>query len=292
MESVAPALHDTLLRLSDAAAGAAAGNGVALHTWSASPAPRGVLVAVHGIGGHGAPFRRLAEGLAAQGWAVWAPDLPGHGLSPGPRGWVPSWRALGEVVALTLGRAAAAFPGRPRVLLGHSLGGAVCLDLLLREPALAQDLQGLVLTNPALDAQGIAPWRVLAARLLARLWPTLTLDTGIDMTLASRDPAALERFRADPLRHSRCSMRLGAGFLAAAATLPQRVSELRLPLLLLQSGDDRVTGPAAAERVFAAAGSADKTWRLYPQSRHELLDDLDRAAVLADLHSWLQRHGA
>ncbi|MFM7265609.1 MAG: serine aminopeptidase domain-containing protein, partial [Cyanobium sp.] len=119
-----------------------------------------------------------------------------------------------------------------------------------------------------------------------------TLDTGIDMTMASRDPAVLERFRTDPLRHSRCSVRLGAGFLAVAASLPQRAPELRLPLLLLQSGDDRVTAPAAAERLFAAAGSAAKTWRSYPDSRHELLDDLDREAVLADLRAWLLAHGA
>ena len=288
METVAPSLHEDRLRLP----GGTAGDDLVLHTWSPTPEPRGVLLAVHGIGGHGAPFRHLAEGLAPQGWAVWAPDLPGHGLSPGPRGWVPAWGALGAAVAAALERAHSELPGRPRVLLGHSLGGTVCLDLLLREPALSAGLRGLVLSNPALDAEGIAPWRVLAARLLARLWPTLTLDTGIDMTLASRDPTALERFRSDPLRHSRCSVRLGAGFLATAATLGQRVPELRLPLLLLQSGDDRVTGPAAAERVFAAAGSADKTWHLYPDSRHELLDDLDRPTALADLGAWLEIHGA
>ena len=57
-------------------------------------------------------------------------------------------------------------------------------------------------------------------------------------------------------------------------------------------GTTRVTGPAAAERVFAAAGSPDKTWHLYPESRHELFDDLDRPAVLADLGTWLEIHGA
>lgn len=288
MESAAPSLREDRLQLPGGAAGAE----LVLHTWSPTPDPRGVVVAVHGIGGHGAPFRHLAEGLAPLGWAVWAPDLPGHGLSPGPRGWVPAWGALGAAVAAALGRAGSELPGIPLVLLGHSLGGTVCLDLLLREPMLAAGLRGLVLSNPALDAEGIAPWRVLVARWLAWLWPTLTLNTGIDMTLASRDPVSLARFRSDPLRHSRCSVRLGAGFLATAATVAGRVPELRLPLLLLQSGDDRVTGPAAAERVFAAAGSPDKTWHLYPDSRHELFDDLDRPAVLADLGAWLEIHGA
>jgi alpha-beta hydrolase superfamily lysophospholipase len=268
-----------------------AGLALPLRAWIAPGPERGRLVAVHGIGGHAGQFRVLAEALLPCGWTVWAPDLPGHGLAPGPRGWVNDWAELGQAVAGALGQGDGGASAPPLVLLGHSLGGAVCLDLVLREPAIAADLRGLVLTNPALDADGIAPWRLLVARLLSGLWPRLTLDTGIDMASASRDPAALERLRSDPLRHSRCSARLGAGFLTTAASLARRAPELRLPLLLLQSGADKVTGPAAAQRFFAAAGSDDKTWHLYPDSRHELFDDLDQDVVLADLRTWLASHG-
>lgn len=287
MEPGHPPLRERQLSLRYGARGAT----VVLHRWSGHTPVHGMLVAVHGIGGHGAPFQRLAEALAPQGWAVMAPDLPGHGRSPGPRGWVPAWTSLGEVVTATLAMAARELPDGPKVLLGHSLGGAVCVDLLLREPELAKGLRGLVLTNPALDAAGVAWWRVLVARLFSQLMPCLTINTGIDMALASRDASALERFRTDTLRHSRCSLRLGAGFLATAATLRQRAPDLHLPLLVLQSGDDRVTAPEAAEGFFAAAGSPDKTWQLYPQSRHELFDDLDRAQALADLRAWLDAHG-
>jgi alpha-beta hydrolase superfamily lysophospholipase len=268
-----------------------AGQPLPLYGWSAEVPERGRLVAVHGIGGHGGQFRGLAEHLAPRGWTVWAPDLPGHGHAPGPRGWVADWTELGQAVgaALDCGREEA--PARPQVLLGHSLGGAVCLDLVLRMPAAGAGLGGLVLTNPALDAAGIAAWRVWVARWLSRLWPRLTLDTGIDSATSSRDPAALERYRSDPLRHSRCSARLGAGFLEVAAGLLGRAAELRLPLLMLQSGDDRVTAAAVSERFFSAAGSGDKTWRLYPESRHELFDDLDRDVVMEELACWLEAHG-
>lgn len=263
-----------------------------LRRWSREPVPRGNLVAVHGIGGHGGGFAGLACALADRGWQVWAPDLPGHGLSPGPRGWVPDWSVLPASLASVLAHVRCATTGQPPpLLLGHSLGAAVALDLVLAGPPAAAVPAALVLSNPALDADGIAAWRVQVARLLSRLWPRFSLDTGIDMALSCRDPRALERYRRDPLRHSRCSARLGAGFLATAATIRRRAPELRLPLLLLQSGDDRVTGPVAAQRFFTAAGSADKTFRLYPQSRHELFDDLDREAVIADLVTWLNTHG-
>jgi alpha-beta hydrolase superfamily lysophospholipase len=269
-------------------------DGLALHLrrWSVGAAPRGNLVLLHGIGGHGGGFAALAGSLASRGWQVWAPDLPGHGLSPGPRGWVRDWSVLPQALAAVLAHVRSATAGQPLLLLGHSLGGAVALDLVLAGPPAAAAPAALVLSNPALDAGGIAAWRVLAARLLSRLWPRFSLDTGIDMTLSCRDPQALEHYRTDPLRHSRCSARLGAGFLATAATIRQRAPELTLPLLLLQSGDDRVTGPGAAQRFFAAAGSADKTFRLYPHSRHELFDDLDRDAVIADLLAWLEAHRA
>lgn len=264
-----------------------------LRRWSRATVPRGNLVAVHGIGGHGGGFTGLACALADRGWQVWAPDLPGHGLSPGLRGWVPHWSALPAALAAVLAHVRSATTGQPPpLLLGHSLGAAVALDLVLAGPPAAAFPAALVLSNPALDANGIAAWRVQMARLLSRLWPRFSLDTGIDMALSSRDPRAVERYRRDPLRHSRCSARLGAGFLATAAMIRQRAPELTLPLLLLQSGDDRVTGPDAAQRFFASAGSADKTLRLYPQSRHELFDDLDRDAVIADLLAWLEAHRA
>ncbi len=273
-------------------------DGTAMHLrrWSGGAAPRGNLLALHGIGGHGGAFAGLAEALAERGWQVWAPDLPGNGLSPGPRGWVSHWSRLPEALAAVLAHVRSATAGQPPpVLLGHSMGGAVALDLML-DPvrhglAAAAAPAALVLANPALDAEGIATWRLLAARLLSGLWPRFSLDTGIDMALSCRDPVALERYRADALRHSRCSARLGAGFLEAAARIRRRAPELRLPLLLLQSGDDRVTGPETAQRFFATAGSADKTLRLYPESRHELFDDLDREAVIADLLRWLEAHG-
>jgi alpha-beta hydrolase superfamily lysophospholipase len=66
---------------------------------------------------------------------------------------------------------------------------------------------------------------------------------------------------------------------------------VRMGTLMLQSGDDRVTAAAVSERFFSAAGSGDKTWRLYPESRHELFDDLDRDVVMEELACWLEAHG-
>jgi len=246
-------------------------------------------VLVHGIGGHGGQFADLAAHLVARGYDVYAPDLPGHGHSPGARGWIPTWEAFPGSLGSLLDHIGAAGGGsRLPVVLGHSLGGTVAVDLALRDPT---RIRGLILSNPATGAEGVAPWKLLVARSLSRLWPRFALETGIPMVALSRDPEVLARLAADPLRHGRCTARLGSEFLLAAERIRRHAADLTTPLLVLQSGADTITPPAAAETFFQAVGAADKTFRLYPQSFHELFDDLDREQVLEDLVGWVEAHG-
>jgi alpha-beta hydrolase superfamily lysophospholipase len=256
--------------------------------WRPPQGPRASLVLVHGIGGHAGLFAGVARHLTPLGCEVHALDLPGHGLSPGPRGWIPGWEAFRVSVRRFLARVEAETkaPGPP-LLLGHSLGGTIVLDLVLdgARPG------GVILSNPALGAGGVDPWRLLLARSLAKLWPRFSLATGIPLDACSRDPAECERLAADPLCHSRCSARLAAEFLATARSIGRRAASLQLPLLLLQSGADPITPPGPARRLFETVGSADRTWRCYPDSLHELWVDLDRERVLADLADWLAAHG-
>ncbi len=258
-------------------------------SWSGGSSPRGVVVLVHGIGGHSGLFENLAASLAPLGFDLHALDLPGHGRSPGPRGWIPSWAAFRDSLGLFLDHLQR--QGRilsPPVLLGHSLGGTVVLDLALCHPHRAR---GLIVSNPALAANGVAPWRVLVARSLSGLWPTFSLATGIPLSSCSRDPEVLDHLAADPLCHSSCTARLATEFLTTAEGILRQAARLRAPLLVLQSGADTVTFPAEARRFFDAAGSADKTWRLYPASYHEIFADLDREQVIRDLSEWLAGHG-
>lgn len=261
--------------------------------WPAlGPVPaRAVLVLVHGLGGHGGRFAALAGWLRQRGYHVHAPDLPGHGLSPGPRGWVPAWSTLLGALLACLQHAERQDPAAaalPRFLLGHSMGGTLVLDLLLDRPELAR---GLILSNPALDANGVAGWRLALAHLLNRLWPRFTLATGFRLEDACLEPAACAELAADPLHHSRASARLACAFLDACAGLQRRAAGLRLPLLLLQSSGDRITPPAAARQLLGAVGPPVPQLVSYGHSGHELLHDGEWQQVAADLIDWLERHG-
>ena len=66
--------------------------------------------------------------------------------------------------------------------------------------------------------------------------------------------------------------------------------ELQVPLLILHGGADRVTLPESSRIFFERLTLADKERREYPDSYHELHNDLNYQEVLADMEDWINRH--
>jgi alpha-beta hydrolase superfamily lysophospholipase len=110
------------------------------------------------------------------------------------------------------------------------------------------------------------------------------------METGARDPAVLAGYQNDPLRHALGTARFATEFLTTVAWIQQHAAELKVPLLLLQGGADRVSLPTGSQKFFADVTLADKTWKDYPDSYHEIFDDLDYQEVLADVSEWLAAH--
>jgi alpha-beta hydrolase superfamily lysophospholipase len=257
------------------------------HWWHDDRPARSVLVMVHGLGGHSGLFENVVEALAPMGCHLYALDWRGNGRSPGRRGYINCWEELRGDIGAFLDMIHASQPHLPKFILGHSVGGAVVLDYVLHHPA---GLQGTIISNPTLGAVGISPLRFAIARLLSQLWPTFSLSTGVDGNTGARDPALCAAYAADPLRHATGSARLATEYMATADWIQSHATDLQVPLLMLQGGADRVSLPAGSRRFFDQVTFPDKTWKEYPESYHEIYDDLDRQIVLADLSHWLQTH--
>jgi alpha-beta hydrolase superfamily lysophospholipase len=256
------------------------------HWWLSTPA-KATLVLVHGLGGHSGLFQNVVDALVPQGYHLYALDLRGHGRSPGQRGYINAWAELrGDVMALC-DRVQTEHPDLTHFILGHSVGGAVVLDYVLHHP---DRLQGVIISNPALSAVGVSPLRLMLGRLLSHVWPTFSLSTGVPMETGARDPAVLAGYTSDPLRHAIGTARFATEFLATTDWIQQQAHTLKVPLLLLQGGADRVSLPVGSQQFFAAVTIADKTWKDYPESYHEIFDDLDYKEVLADVSEWLVGH--
>lgn len=251
--------------------------------WQPDAEIRAVVCLVHGLGEHSGRYAHVAAALTAAGYALLGFDLRGHGRSAGLRGHTPSYKALLDDIALLLEQAERYFPGRPRFLYGHSLGGNLVLNYALRR---RPQLAGVVATGPWLRL-AFEPSRVqvLLARTMDRLWPAFSQANGLEVTALARDPAVVQAYQDDPLVHDRVSARLFAVCYSAGLWALAHASEFPLPLLLMHGSADRLTSAAASQEF--ANRAPDCTFQLWDGFYHELHNEPEKDAVLARMLDWL-----
>ena len=262
--------------------------GVALHVehfCPASPA-RLVLVTVHGFGAHCGIYRHVAGALLTRGIAVTQFDCRGHGRSQGRRGHVDRFDDYHSDLRLVVRRARERTPGVPWALMGHSLGGAIVLDHVLRQHSQPQ-ADRLIAVAPWLELKmKVSMPKRAAAEFFSRLKPTLTIENGIKAEDVSRSPEVVANFFRDPLVHHVATAGWFAEVLHAQAALRARAAQLQVPTLLLVAGHDRIVSTEASLAFAQAAGSTAEV-RLYEELYHELFLEPEREQVVSDVAQWL-----
>lgn len=260
--------------------------GVRIHlrSWMPDAPPRAVVVICHGVNSHGGQYLWTGEQLAARGFAVFALDLRGRGRSEGDRFFVED---IAEYVADldgTIGIAKARHPGLPVYLLGHSAGGVVACTYALDHQ---HEIDGLICESFAFQVP--APGFVLSAiKGLSHVAPRLGVLT-LHMKDFTRDPSALAALEADPLTKGETQPAATvAALVRADERLHDSFGQITLPVLILHGTADKATVPGGSEYFHQHAGSMDKTLKLYDGHFHDLLNDIGKDAVLADIVDWIE----
>jgi alpha-beta hydrolase superfamily lysophospholipase len=266
-------------------------DGVELYSscWRPRGEARAVIALVHGVGEHAGRYSTLVTHLTAAGFAVCGFDHRGHGRSPGRRGHIGSWAEYREDVRAFLARTGKQFPDRPMFLYGHSLGALIVAEFVIAYPG--SEVAGLIVSGIPLQPTGVAkPHLVALARVLSRVWPTLTVSLGVDGKKLSRDKEVVRDYDEDPLVHHVGSMRWGAETLAAIDRVRSGAAAIRLPTLILHGGDDKVNSVEGSKELFEKISSADKKLLIYAGGAHEPHNDIDRDKVALDVEEWLNEH--
>ena len=254
-----------------------------LRSWQPPSAPRAIVVICHGVNSHGGQYLWAGEQLSAAGYVTYALDLRGRGKSGGPRYYVDDVTEYVADVAAVIGLAKSRHPGVPVFLLGHSAGGVVSSSYALDH---ASEIAGLVCESFAFKVP--APVPVLAlikgiSRIAPRL-PVLKLRNE-DF---SRDPDAVRILNSDPLTAGEVQpARTVAALVRANERLRREFPRITLPVFILHGTADKATLPAGSQFFFDTAGSKDKTLKLYDGHYHDLLNDVGKDAVLADIRGWI-----
>lgn len=204
--------------------------GLRMHAvWSAGPQAVGrpPLVLVHGLGVSGRYMHPALVRLARR-FGVYAPDLPGFGLSDKPA------RALNvPELADALAAWMSAVGLRQSVLIGHSFGCQVVVDLSLRRPDL---VERLVLAAPTGDPR--------SRSALLHVW-RLLLDVPRE-PLSLVPLAASDYFRAGVLRAARTLRH------SLADRMEEKLPRVRVPALVVRGSRDPLVTPRWAHEVAAA----------------------------------------
>jgi alpha-beta hydrolase superfamily lysophospholipase len=254
-----------------------------VRSWQPVAIPRAVVVVCHGVNSHGGQYAWTGEQLAGAGFAVFALDLRGRGRSSGERFYVDDVADYVSDVAATTALAKSRCPGLPVFLLGHSAGGVVSATYALDNQA---QLAGFICESFAFQvpAPGFALAAIKGLSHLAPRLPVLKLKNE-DF---SRDPEAVEALNADPLIANEIQPAMTvAALVRADERLREEFPRITLPVLIMHGTSDKATVCHGSEFFYATAGSKDKTLKLYEGHYHDLLNDIGKEQVMADVQDWI-----
>lgn len=269
------------------------GHNLAVFDWplGGHQTPRAVVLIVHGLGEHAWRHNPLACMLNEWGFAVRAYDQRGHGDSTGKPGSLPNRHTLQEDLADVLASTRAIHRHLPVVLMGHGMGGLVAalhtLDTTADDPQ-QMPVDALVLSSPTLQLGLGALQRALLA-MLPPVFPDVTLSSGLDPRLLSRDHSVVQDYQQDPRVHNRMSPRLVRFMARGGERVRAAAPTWRVPTLLVYAGTDGLVDPKGSHRFASTAPPQVVTALHFAEAGHELFNELNRFEVLNDLRGWLDQ---
>lgn len=245
---------------------------------------RAVIALVHGQGEHIGRYQHLARFFNQHHIAIVGIDLEGHGKSGGKRGHAASVDHLLDDIGVLLQHTQEVYPGVPTFLYGHSMGGGLCLNYVIRRQP---TLQGLVVTGPwirlAFEAPAIKVW---AGRMLRKFMPALSLPTGLVANFISHDADVVNAYKNDPLVHAQMSAAAGIALLEAAEYLNQYAGKMPVPTLVQHGGDDKLTSAPASKEFCNRVGG--KIWhKEWPGLYHEIHNEPSQQEVFQYTLDWM-----
>lgn len=244
---------------------------------------RANIVFVHGLGEHIHRYDTWAGLLNREGIGFTGVDLPGHGLSDGARGFIKDYSVTDEMIEILLRSAASTFPEIPVFIYGHSLGGGIVLDYLVREsPA----VKGAIVTSPWLKLSfEPSKFKLALASVMKSILPGLIQPSGLVVEHISHDPEVVEKYKSDKLVHDKISVSLFTSAMNAGNYALTHASNLKVPLLLMHGSDDQICSPEGSREFASKTPLAElKIWQ---GGYHELHNDTLKNEVFEYLMKWI-----
>ncbi|WP_413568605.1 alpha/beta hydrolase [Bdellovibrio sp. HCB117] len=253
-----------------------------------NPNARGTVIINHGQGEHSESYHRLIKAFENDQWSFYGWDLRGHGRSEGRRGYVAQFDDYCKDYKIFLDMVLKNEKVKqgPVILFCHSMGALIELKTLLRNPDTRCD--GIVVSSPLLGVSVPVPvYKSKGAVILNSLLPTITMGNELTNDMLTRDPDVIREFEQDALRHNRISPGAFLGFLESFEYVLPRANEIKKPALFVIAENDPVVSSLEAKKFYDKLGSQKKEIYIYPEAKHEVVNDIMRTTVFADIKKFL-----
>jgi alpha-beta hydrolase superfamily lysophospholipase len=242
-----------------------------------------IVIIIHGLGEHIGRYEGWVMRFNAFNYGVCGVDLYGHGLSTGKRGHMKSIDDTLDMLNFFIERIQNEYSTKKIVLYGHSMGGNILAQLLLKRHI---QVQAAIFSSPwfgLIEKPSFFQYNL--AKLMYQIYPSYSEKAPLDPNKISTEPEEVSKYVNDPLVHNYVTPGLFIPLYKATDFIIENSKKLKLPTLVFHSIDDQITDYNASEK-FANSNSKIKL-KLFEKVRHEIHHDFLKEDLLNYLLDWL-----
>lgn len=247
---------------------------------------KGVIIITHGMGEHSMRYTEMSDFYTNEGYTVISFDIRGHGLSEGKRGHTPGFEFLMDDIERVYTQVKKDYPSLPIFLFGHSMGGNLVLNFLLRKP---NSICGAIVTGAYLKL-GFEPpkWKIILAKLSSSIWPTLSQPTELELDALSRNKEVIRKYENDELVHDRITSAFFINVHFAGQYVIDHANEIKTPLLVMHGMEDRLTSPKGSQE-FASNAGENVHLKMWDGLYHELHNEPEKQEIFNYEMEWMNK---
>ena len=259
---------------------------VIYNAWE-SPSPEAVFLLVHGLGAHAGRWKFFSEFLLQNNISSYAIELKGFGETECLKGHVDSFNAYLKDISSLYDIIIRENKGKKVFLVGESVGALISFLTAAEKPDL---FDGLICVSPAFAGKlKISPLTYIRQLLPLIYNPKKQFNIPFDSAMCTRDTAYQKIMDADPKEHRLATSKFIFNLLIAQLKAGILKNKIKIPVLFLLSGEDKLVSSDASRRIFNGLKVKDKVIMEYPGMYHSLSVDLGRDKVFEDILAWAQK---
>ncbi|MBN1330259.1 MAG: lysophospholipase [Candidatus Heimdallarchaeota archaeon] len=272
---------------------------------------KGLMCILHGMAEHSFRYDYFAKALCRAGYGCYGCDIRGHGKSMGEKGIKGSlgedgWNGVILDIKQIIDIMKKDYPNQPIFILGHSWGSSLAQDLMQQ---IGGSLNGVILSG-SFGKQDLLKISVLLSKLIVKIKGSDS-EAGLSYNIAiepfnkpykktkirnawiSSIPEIVTAYNNDPI----CGFKPTNGFFYESAKALNRFWRTEskipkdLPIFIIRGIDDQVSkkGKLLEPLIkrYKRLGLNNVTYKIYPNARHEILNDISREEAISDIISFL-----